>query len=610
MPNQRALFSEGISSLVTRRILVIDHGTEFLKILTAESRYGRVRVLRQHRVDVIQEGIQSPEDLQQHLEKVLPQLTSYQVGLVVAQHRCITQIVDLPQGGKADLAKTAEAEAARLLGLADTPLQLDWVLLKPFAQYSNPCLLTVCRASDVAMQAEILRTGDSGSEESAFGEMTCGAQALASAAQYLSARPGEAVIVDLGANSTTVAVVRSGQLVFATSLASGSHHFTEVISRQNECSLEVAENLKRSKDLFSTAENSGPLTDAVKRWFGQVRQIMGEWAEDNPELEVDLTSYPLYLCGGGAQQPGLIAYVNTLGPAGVKTCPSPMSGCTDEEFSPYWLAYGVAQQYLQDKPGALSLLPAAARQARSRNRVWRRLQTAVLASLCLAGLVMAIGTWQKSSLIMRKRELSQGVEAVLDASKRLEMLSRRLDAKYARISPVMNLQRRTVETLQALSIASQFRTNRDCWYVVFGDSHSYAAGTTMPVLGAPPGTDFGVSTNPPPSASRREFVAEICIVQGGEATRRILNQVVGELRTAPLFSKVDALPPDRKRNLVDPRVVITNQVFALAMELAGYDGSANGGAGSDRPRSSRDSRTGRAMPRAKGERTLPGQTNY
>jgi Tfp pilus assembly PilM family ATPase len=610
MPNRRALFSEGISSLVTRRILVIDHGTEFLKILTAESRYGRVRVLRQDKVDVIQEGIHSAEDLQQHLEKVLPQLTSYQVGLVVAQHRCITQVVDLPQGGKADLAKTAEAEAARLLGLADTPLQLDWVQLKPFAQYSNPCLLTVCRASDVAVQAEILRTGDSESEEPAFGEMTCGAQALASAAQHLSGRPGEAVIVDLGANSTTVAVVRSGQLVFATSLALGSHQFTEVISRQNQCSLEAAENLKRSENFFTNLENSGLLTDAVKRWFGQVRQVMGEWAEDNAESEVDPASYPLYLCGGGAQQPGLIAYVNTLGPSGVKMCPSPMSGCGDEEFSPYWMAYGVAQQYLQDRPGSLSLLPAAARQARSRDRVWRRLQTAVLVSLCLAGLVMSVGTWQKSSLIMRKKELSQEVEAVLDTSKRLEMLSRRLDAKYARISPVMNLQRRTVETLQALSIASQFRTNRDCWYVVFGDSLSYAAGTTLPVLGAPLGTDSGVSTNPPPAVSRREFIAEICIVQGGEATRRVLNQVVAELRTAPLFSKVDALPPDRKRNLVDPKVVITNQVFALAMELAGYDSSATGGNGLDRPHSMRDPRTGRTVPRAKGERVLPGPTNY
>jgi len=50
---------------------------------------------------------------------------------------------------------------------------------------------------------------------------------------------------------------------------------------------------------------------------------------------------------------------------------------------------------------------------------------------------------------------------------------------------------------------------------------------------------------------------------------RILSQVVSDLGRNPLFARVDVLPHERRRSLADPKVLITNRFFAVAMELGG-----------------------------------------
>ena len=65
------------------------------------------------------------------------------------------------------------------------------------------------------------------------------------------------------------------------------------------------------------------------------------------------------------------------------------------------------------------------------------------------------------------------------------------------------------------------------------------------------------------------FIAELCLPDGdNEALRRTLSQLVADLKQEPIFGKVDSLSVDRRRNLVDPKILLADRNFALQIELA------------------------------------------
>jgi len=192
--------------------------------------------------------------------------------------------------------------------------------------------------------------------------------------------------------------------------------------------------------------------------------------------------------------------------------------------------------------------------------------------LLLAGvLLLGLGTWQKASLLGRKHDLVNRTETALVTAGTIDSLSRRLNREYEEIHPVLVRQRQTVQVLQTLNNLEQVRTNKDFWYVLIADATSYFSGTTLPgaltnlSLAAP----APVSTNA--YSARREFIAELCIPQEGEDLRRVLSQIVTDIKRSPLFVKADTLAPERRRNLVDPRVVLTNHYFTVAMEVSGTE---------------------------------------
>jgi broad specificity phosphatase PhoE len=242
-------------------------------------------------------------------------------------------------------------------------------------------------------------------------------------------------------------------------------------------------------------------------------------------------------------------------------------------------------------------------RGRVRQRAWEGVQSAILALLLVLGGLLVLGTWQQARLLMAKDRLQGRTSAAAATATEMDLLYRRLNVDYELMRPILVRQRQTAEALGALAAVEHARTNDDFWFVSFGDAASYAAGTTLPepVTNRPPASPAPAAAPVPGSPpSRREFIAELCIPSDGEAARRILSQVVADLKQSALFNRVDALPPERKRTIVDPRVVISNHVFAVSMQLAGEELSPPVGLA---PRSavSRDGRRGGAPSRTRGD---------
>jgi Tfp pilus assembly PilM family ATPase len=553
--------------LAARRVAVIDPGRHALKVLVAESSLGRFRVLHRQMVLLPEDGLLPPEELRQHLRLVLPELGPHEVALVLPQHRTITQTLELPADQAASPSSFLTEQARNLSGLNAEAMAISYTPLRPYAAAARPYVLTFCKQEEVT--SLIARFGPTADETQPtetpppLVAITTTAQALCAAYRALAPDDKTAVLVDLGAQETVVAILLEGQGVFATSFEGGSHSFTVALAEASRATLSAAESLKQAQNLFAGSDTVEAVGHAVETWLGQLRRTITEWQEDLPELRLPSGPLTVWLCGGGSGQPGLIEFLNRQGHFRFQRWPLTPDVPNREPMDRYWVAYGAALVALGREPRPLSLLsPELVKQQRVQ-RVWEAMQAALVVLLAMVLMLLTVGTWQQVRSLGRAKALVTSTTAALQSARTIAELGQRLEAGFASIDPLVHRQRQTLELLQTWTAIAQVRTNNDFWFVLFGDAASYQDGTTLP---RPATNDETVFTVPAPP--RSEFIAEICIPQEGDAARRVLNQLVGSLKRQNLFANVDALPAERKRDWVDSRVFISNHVYGLAIELA------------------------------------------
>jgi hypothetical protein len=226
------------------------------------------------------------------------------------------------------------------------------------------------------------------------------------------------------------------------------------------------------------------------------------------------------------------------------------------------------------------LLPQDYRVAWQKRQGQQRLEFASALLLGVCVLVFLLGTWHNLSLIHRKEALLAKVQAGQEAVEANDALMTDLVAEYESLRPFFASQQATLDTLKTLSLLQQSRSNRSCWYVLIADQQSYftqplPSPSTNKVSRIGPlsfnslGGSWLAATNPyPPHPG---LIAELCIPGEAEAARRLLGQIVTELQHQHLFAKVDLLSEDLRRGLAEPKVVLPDRQFVLALDFAEND---------------------------------------
>ncbi|HEX2922513.1 MAG TPA: hypothetical protein VHS28_00615, partial [Chloroflexota bacterium] len=80
-----------------RRVLALDAGSRRLKLLLAESDFGRLRLHKEEILDLQAEGLVSADEIKTHLQARLEDWgTPPPLALALPQHVSISQVVDLP----------------------------------------------------------------------------------------------------------------------------------------------------------------------------------------------------------------------------------------------------------------------------------------------------------------------------------------------------------------------------------------------------------------------------------------------------------------------------------------------------------------------------------
>jgi hypothetical protein len=154
--------------------------------------------------------------------------------------------------------------------------------------------------------------------------------------------------------------------------------------------------------------------------------------------------------------------------------------------------------------------------------------------------------------------------------------------EYESMRPVFAAQQTTLDVLKTLSLLQQSRSNRTLWYVLLADQKTYFSAYP-PLLGSTNAQTNVVATMAErlshlfgapalgltnSSAAKPGLIAEICVPEEPEAARVALSQIVKELKQQKLFSKVDLLSDDLRRNLADPKVTIQDRDFVLSLDFS------------------------------------------
>jgi Tfp pilus assembly PilM family ATPase len=553
-----------LSSLVPRRCIAIDLGRSHIKILLAEKSHRGLQILRHHMISVQEEGLISAEEINHHLQVSIAEYGNYPVVLVIPQHQAISQVVEVPASDHPHLQEFIEEETLRLSGLGESAVIYDYLRLRPFGKFHSPVWITIARESEIQPLVQKLIAG---------GVTVCGittsANALLSAYQTTTLPSDHIVLADLGATSTTVAILVGSQGVCVSSIPIGSESFTEAVANIRRCSFEEAESIKHSQNLFQGDSRLPAFVEVVDVWLQDFEKLLREWMEDNTDLEGKLQPLRIMITGGGASQLGFIPYLHAKSVFEFQSWPEAGKNLFKVPLDRYAIACGAVVEAFNPIGRHCSLLPTDLRRQRKRHDQTLLVNAVSLVLLVLLTLVLAGGVIQKIVLARAKAELLSNAEAALKKARGIDVLNQQRDLEYAKVLPVLRRQKSTTDFFRVFEVIQQLRAPRDLWFVLLADQASYFAGSPLATYGLGPSNFTEVaaqSTNTPHATNG--FILELCIPDKGEEKLKPLNDLVAEMKKSNLFRKVDSLPANQRTNLVDPKRLLPERHFALAIELA------------------------------------------
>jgi len=547
-----------------RRVLAVDAGSRCLRLLLLENSFGRLRVARQEALDLQAEGLVSPEEVKTHVQTLVDAWSRPPLALALPQHVAVSQSVDLPPAPESDARRLIEAETVKLGGVSESAIIYDFVRIPAPGENRHRFWVTFCQEGEIQNRITQL-----GLDDEDFREVTTAANALLTAWDNSRLTNPNAVLVHAGAQNTTVVIVLNRIGVFATSFPMAGDFITRAIARLRHCPAEQAESLKRNENLLEGAGRLDGLPETVSGWSAELRRQLNEWQDRHQGKTGDFSKFDLLASGGMFEQPGLLEYLKAKTGLKLERWPPGRSAGALQPEAGFEIALGTALQAFGFSSQPISLLPANRRAAWQNHLRRQRLEFASCLLLIIVVVAIGFGMWQKLSLIHYKDSLQKKVNAAIESARANAALTEELLTEFDKLRPLFERQQNTVDTLHTLAQLQQARGKMDFWYVLVADQQSYFS---QPAAVAPTNkpTEYPGIRSPATNTSPAKpgFIAELCVPGNADAARRTLSAVVNDLKKDSAFARVDLLSEDLRRNLADPKVILSDRHFALALDFA------------------------------------------
>lgn len=561
--------TRGFEPLV-QRLLAIDAGSRAIRFVLLERRFGRLRILRQNSLDLSGADTSRGPEISGRLKAVIAECGHPAVALALPQEAIASQLIDIPADKQDQAPALIHEQIMKMRGVEESRMVYDFAPIA--SETARPQFwVTFCREEEI--QSRIRQLDLSGQD---IRDITSTANALIAAWRAVRPEASNAVLVHAGAQSTVLVVIRQGSGVFASSFPMGGDFLTRAIVRLKGVTFEAAELLKCNTNLLQGPQALPGFADAIDGWALELKQQLREWQRQFRGTAGELSEYELVAIGAPFKQPGLLSLLSARSALKFNAWPqSAATGALKPEPG-FETALGTGLQALGESSQPISLLPENWEKAwkRSLRRQQLTFVNTVLAGVCT--LVLALGLWSKYGFLREREELLRKVESGIATVQTNAVLKQEWQSSFDLIRPLFALQQSTTDTLQSLAMLQQVRSNQALWFVLIADQRTYFAASIPSAATNQPGPPVDTNGAPTaassfalePSPAQPGLIAELCIPDGEDEGRKILSQLVSQLKAQPLFSRVDMLPSDLRRSLANPKVVLPQRSYPLFLDFA------------------------------------------
>ncbi|MDA1337563.1 MAG: type IV pilus assembly protein PilM [bacterium] len=250
---------------------------------------------------------------------------------------------ELPPMTKEELPEAVSYEARKHVPLPFSEVTFDWQILnkKRFGLPKEPARILM-----VAVPNELINQYQEIARLSELSLTTLEAEVFGLIRSSLKDKNESVVILDIGAQTTTINAVRKGILQSSRSIDVGGGNLSERIAKSLSIGREEAEKQKREKGLVSK-ELKTILTPLVDTVVSEIKQAIGEFAPGEIQRIV--------LGGGSALLPGLTEYIKEslnmetelIDPFRSVFYPPVLEGTIKEMGPSYGVAVGMALRGLE-----------------------------------------------------------------------------------------------------------------------------------------------------------------------------------------------------------------------------------------------------------------------
>ncbi len=534
-----------------KRIAGLDVGQTATKAIVLEKQGGSARVVKCLSFRNRDEGLMDQTEVADHLSVWLREQgvadNDFVVGL--PQYMAMTQLTDFPPVKGAQLDDLVAYETQQLAGLTDEVFIHDHQELQPFFHYDNPVLLGVCREAMIENRLSVFTKSNL-----KLDRMCLDGQALL--ATYLDQRREAAaadelvLLLDIGAENTTMVLVLGDQAVYYNSFLFGGDFFTEQLSRHLGVSEIEAEKTKFGSRL-DPADPQSPLTVAAQTFVMELEAALDNWRNHDPKSE-QLKIGQIHLSGSGGSLEGFDEFLRNNYHCDVARLSVPGVTAAGEDPNGFNIVYGLALIGL--RPGrskaALNLLPAEQRWVALRRKRIGYLYAALL-MLTLLGAAYLVLTF----LSLRKER-----EELVRRTRRLEMCEKimpgllgskeSIDHYDVMLQPFAARGNRNMTVVRAVDQLSQTKQSNNWIYLLADYPASYhGKQETFKLVNGNNRVPFPLGGNPisrtPAILASSVQPWEAIAISGFTPKERELKDVRESIRLlndSKLFTGVDANP--------------------------------------------------------------------
>lgn len=228
------------------------------------------------------------------------------VNIALPESKVFTRVIEVPQLSPRELTSAIKWEAEQYIPLPLDQVNVDFTVLrdsKATGTNKMEVLLVAAPKALVDRYVSIMELSDI-SVIGAETEIIATSRAIGRSLP----RVRTVMIISLGAQTTDIAILRTGTLMFTRSVSAGGEAMTRAIAQNLDFNVTQAEEYKRAYGLQQD-KLEGKITTAAKpimdTIIGEVKRAMAFYSEKYKEDHVDT----VILSGGTARLPGMVTYL-------------------------------------------------------------------------------------------------------------------------------------------------------------------------------------------------------------------------------------------------------------------------------------------------------------